>query len=94
MARLSQAFALAVPNEKVFAIRDEVGFFQVVSARIIKSSPESELQAQDVEQAIHQIISHAVASDEVIDIFKAAGLKKPDISILSEEFLADLQNMP
>ncbi len=94
VVRLSQAFALAVPNEKVLAIRDEVGFFQAVRARIIKSSPEHELEAQDVEQAIRQIISRAVASDEVIDIFKAAGLKKPDISILSDEFLADVQDMP
>jgi type I restriction enzyme R subunit len=94
VTRLSQAFALAVPNEKVMAIRDDVGFFQAVRARIIKSSPEHELQAEDVEQAIRQIISRAVASDEVIDIFKAAGLKKPDISILSDEFLADIQQMP
>jgi len=94
VTRLSQAFALAVPNDKVLAIRDDVGFFQAVRARIIKSSPEHELQAEDVELAIRQIISRAVASDEVIDIFKAAGLKKPDISILSDEFLADIQNMP
>lgn len=94
VTRLSQAFALAVPNEKVLAIRDDVGFFQAVRARIIKSSPEYQLQAEDVEQAIRQIISRAVASDEVIDIFKAAGLKKPDISILSDEFLADIKNMP
>jgi type I restriction enzyme R subunit len=69
-------------------------FFQAVRARIIKTSPEHELQAEEVEQAIRQIISRAVASDEVIDIFKSAGLKKPDISILSDEFLADIQNMP
>lgn len=94
VTRLSQAFALAVPNERVLAIRDDVGFFQAVRARIVKSSPEHELQAEDVEQAIRQIISRAVASDEVIDIFKAAGLKKPDISILSDEFLADMKNMP
>jgi len=94
VTRLSQAFALAVPNERVLAIRDDVGFFQAVRARIIKSSPEHELQSDDVEQAIRQIISRAVASDEVIDIFKAAGLKKPDISILSDEFLSDIQNMP
>ncbi|MEK7442004.1 MAG: type I restriction enzyme endonuclease domain-containing protein, partial [Chloroflexota bacterium] len=94
VTRLSQAFALAVPHERVLAIRDDVGFFQAVRARIIKSSPEHELQAEDVEQAIRQIISRAVASDEVIDIFKAAGLKKPDISILSDEFLADMKNMP
>jgi type I restriction enzyme, R subunit len=94
VTRLSQAFALAVPNERVLAIRDDVGFFQAVRARIIKSSPEHELQTEDVEQAIRQIISRAIASDEVIDIFKSAGLKKPDISILSDEFLADIQNMP
>ncbi|MEP7136268.1 MAG: type I restriction endonuclease subunit R [Chloroflexota bacterium] len=94
VTRLSQAFALAVPNERVLAIRDDVGFFQAVRARIIKSSPEQELQAEDIEQAIRQIISRAVASDEVIDIFKSAGLKQPDISILSDEFLADVQNMP
>jgi len=94
VTRLSQAFALAVPNERVLAIRDDVGFFQAVRARIIKSSPEHELQADDIEHAIRQIISRAVASDEVIDIFKAAGLNKPDVSILSDEFLADIQNMP
>ena len=94
VTRLSQAFALAVPNEKVMAIRDDVGFFQAVRARIAKSSPEHQLQVEDIEQAIRQVISRAVASDEVIDIFTAAGLKKPDISILSDEFLADVQNMP
>lgn len=94
VTRLSQAFALAVPHEKVLTIRDEVGFFQAVRARIIKSSPEHELQINEVEQAIRQIISRAVASDEVIDIFRAAGLKKPDISILSDEFLNDVNKMP
>jgi type I restriction enzyme R subunit len=94
VTRLSHAFALAVPNEKVLAIRDDVGFFQAVRARIIKSSPEQELQVEDVEHAIRQIISRAVASDEVIDIFKAAGLNKPDISILSDEFLAEMRDMP
>lgn len=94
VTRLSQAFALAVPNEKVMAIRDDVGFFQAVRARIVKSSPEDQIKAEDVEHAIRQIISRAVASEEVIDIFKAAGLKKPDISILSDEFLAEIQNMP
>jgi len=94
VTRLSQAFALAVPNEKVMAIRDDVGFFQAVRARIAKSSPEHQLDVEDIEQAIRQIISRAVASDEVIDIFTAAGLKQPDISILSDEFLADVQNMP
>lgn len=94
VTRLSQAFALAVPNEKVLAVRDDVGFFQAVRARIVKSSPERELVSDDMGHAIRQIISRAVASDEVIDIFKAAGLKKPDISILSDEFLAEIKDMP
>lgn len=94
VTRLSQAFALAVPNERVMAIRDDVGFFQAVRARILKSDPDHALAAEDMEQAIRQIISRAVASDEVIDIFKAAGLKQPDISILSDEFLAEVQGLP
>lgn len=68
--------------------------FPAVRARIIKLSPEHEVQVEDVEHAIRQIISRAVASDEVIDIFKAAGLNKPDISILSDEFLAEMRDMP
>lgn len=94
VTRLSQAFALAVPNDKVLAIRDDVGFFQAVRSAIIKTSVEGERFADDVEHAIRQIISRAVASDQVIDIFSAAGLKKPDISILSDEFLAEMRGLP
>ncbi len=91
---LSHAFALAVPHERVLAIRDDVGFFQAVRSAIVKSSVEGERFADDVEHAIRQIISRAIASDQVIDIFSAAGLKKPDVSILSDEFLAEVRNMP
>lgn len=94
MTRLSQAFALAVPHDRVLAIRDEVGFFQAVRSAIVKSSVEGERFADDVEHAIRQIISRAVASDQVIDIFSAVGLKKPDISILSDEFLAEIRDLP
>ncbi|MGA2853923.1 MAG: type I restriction endonuclease subunit R [Verrucomicrobiota bacterium] len=91
---LSKAFALAVPNKKAIEIRDDVGFFQAVRAAIAKAGGEKRQTAEELDLAIRQIISRAVASDEVVDIFAAAGLKKPDISILSEEFLAEVRNMP
>jgi len=92
---MSLAFALAVPDERAIAIRDDVSFFQAVRSALIKSTVEGGDSAGDMEQAIRQILSRAVsASDQVIDIFAAAGLKKPEISILSEEFLADVKNMP
>ena len=89
---LSLAFALAVPDERALAIRDDVSFFQAVRAALVKSTVDGERTAEDIDQAIRQILSRAVAaSDQVIDIFAAAGLKKPEISILSEEFLAEVQ---
>ena len=91
---LSKAFALAVPNEKAIAIRDDVGFFQAVRAVLAKGDGEKRKSADEMDQAIRQIISRAVASDAVVDIFAAAGLKKPDISVLSDEFLADVRNLP
>ena len=92
---LSLAFALAVPDERAVAIRDDVSFFQAVRAALIKSTVEGERDAEDIDQAIRQILSRAVsASDQVIDIFAAAGLKKPEISILSDEFLAEVKGMP
>lgn len=91
---LSLAFALAVPDERALAIRDDVAFFQAVRAVFIKSTVDGG-SAEDLDQAIRQILSRAVAaSDQVIDIFAAAGLKKPEISILSDEFLADVKGMP
>jgi type I restriction enzyme R subunit len=92
---LSLAFALAVPDARALAIRDDVSFFQAVRAALVKSTVDSEKYAEDIDQAIRQILSRAVAaSDQVIDIFAAAGLKKPEISILSEEFLAEVKDMP
>lgn len=91
---LSLAFALAVPDERALAIRDDIAFFQAVRAAFVKTTVEGERDAEDIDQAIRQILSRAVAaSDQVIDIFAAAGLKKPEISILSEEFLADVRGM-
>lgn len=91
---LSKAFALAVPHEEALAIRDDVAFFQAVRAVLAKSGTGERKTDEELDHAIRQIISKAVASDEVIDIFEAAGLKKPDISILSEEFLAEVRGMP
>jgi len=94
VTELSHAFALAVPDDRALAIRDDVGFFQAVSAAMRKGGGERKKSAEDRDAAIRQIISRAVASDEVIDIFAAAGLKKPDISILDERFLAEVRGLP
>ncbi len=94
VTELSQAFALAVPHEAALEIRDDVGFFQAVRAVLAKSSPGERRTDEELDHAIRQIVSRAVVSDEVIDIFAAAGLRKPDISILSDEFLAEVRGMP
>ena len=91
---LGQAFALAVPHEESLRIRDDVGFFQAVRAVLAKGTPGEQRSDEELEHAIRQIISKAVVSDGVIDIFAAAGLKKPDISILSDEFLSEVRDMP
>jgi type I restriction enzyme R subunit len=94
VTELSKAFALAVPHDKALAIRDDVGFFQAVRAAMSKGGGEKKKTGEERDAAIRQIISRAVASDEVVDIFAAAGLKKPDISILSDQFLAEVRGMP
>jgi type I restriction enzyme R subunit len=91
---LSLAFALAVPDDRALAIRDDVAFFQAVRAALVKSTVEGERTVEDIDHAIRQILSRAVATDQVIDIFAAAGLKKPEISILSDAFLAEVRGMP
>jgi type I restriction enzyme, R subunit len=91
---LSQAFALSVPHPEALRIRDDVAFFQAVRSALAKEGTGERKTTDELDQAIRQIISRAVASDQVIDIFAAAGLKKPDISILSEEFLAEIKSMP
>jgi type I restriction enzyme R subunit len=94
VTELSKAFALAVPHDDAIRIRDDVGFFQAVRAALIKNEPGERKSGEDLDHAIRQIISKAMVSDEVVDIFAAAGLKKPDISILSDEFLAEVRGMP
>ncbi len=91
---LSQAFALAVPHEATTRIRDDVGFFQAVRAALSKRAAGAARPEEELDLAVRQIISQAVASEGVMDIFAAAGLDKPDISVLSEEFLAEVRGMP
>ena len=91
---LSKAFALSIPNEEALAIKDEVAFFQAVKARLVKFVGGGNGKSDtDIETAIKQIIDEALSSDQVIDIFDAAGIKKPEISILSEEFLLEIKGM-
>lgn len=90
----SSAFALAIPHEKAVAIRDEVAFYQAVRAGFAKLSPAGSKSQFEMDAAIQQLVSQAVAAPEVINIFDAAGLKTPDISILSDKFLAEVQEMP
>ena len=90
---LSQAFALAVPHDEAKRIRDELAFFQAVRSVLAKRADAETRPEEDLDYAIRQIVSRAVASEGVVDIFAAAGLEKPDISILSEEFLAEVRDM-
>ena len=90
---LSQAFALAVPHEEAMRIRDDVAFFQAVRSVLAKRAEGEARPEEELNYAIRQIVSRAVASEGVVDIFAAAGLEKPDISILSEEFLVEVRGM-
>ena len=91
---LSQAFALAVPHEEALKITDDVAFFQAVQAVLAKRAPGDTRPEEELDHAVRQIIAKAVAPEGVIDVFAAAGLEKPDISILSDEFLAEMRGMP
>ena len=91
---LSQAFALAVPHDEAIRIRDDVAFFQHVQAVLAKRAAGTGKPEEDLNHAVRQLVSRAVSSEGVIDIFAAAGLEKPDISILSDEFLAEVRGLP
>ncbi|MCZ8157668.1 MAG: type I restriction endonuclease subunit R [Leptospira sp.] len=95
VTELTQAFALSVPHEKTTEIRNEVAFFQTVRSALTKKSGEDKKKSpEDIDYAIRQLIAGAVSSNEVIDIFASVGLNKPDISILTDEFLAEVKGMP
>ncbi len=91
---LLKAFAISVPHEKAMAIRDDVALFQALKARLVKIVERNDPDKNErIETAIKQIVSEAITSDEVIDVFDAAGIKKPNIEILDEAFLREIQNM-
>lgn len=91
---LSQAFSVAIPHEEAMDVRDEVAFFQAIKSRLAKFDGTGSGQTdEEMETAIRQVVDRALVSDQVIDVFDAAGIKKPDISILSEEFLLEVKNM-
>ena len=90
---LSRAFALSSASDAAREVRDEVGFFQTVRAAMAKAAESAERSAADRDLAIRQIVNGAVASTEIVDILSAAGLSSPDISILSDEFLAEVGQM-
>ena len=90
---LSQAFALAVPHAEAMRIRDDVAFFQAVRTALSKRTASEGRTDEELDHAVRQIVSRAVAPDGVLDIFAAAGLDRPDVSILSEEFLAEVRGM-
>ncbi len=91
---LGKAFAIAIPNEQAMDVKDEVAFFQAVKARLCKFNERGTGHTdEEIETTIRQVIDKALVSEKVIDIFDAAGIKKPDISILSEEFLMELKGM-
>ena len=91
---LSEAFALAVPHPETRRIRDDVAFFQALQSVLVKRAAAAARPEEDLDHAVRQLVSRAVASEGVVDIFAAAGLDKPDISILSDEFLAEVRGMP
>jgi type I restriction enzyme R subunit len=94
VTKLSQAFAIAVPHEEAMDVKDEISFFQAIKARLSKIVGQGGTQSfEDLETTIRQVIDKALVSDQVVDIFDAAGIKKPEISILSEEFLLELKGM-
>ncbi len=91
---LSKAFAIAIPHDQAMDVKDEVSFFQAVKARLAKfDGTGSGKTDEEIETTIRQVIDKALVSEQVIDVFDAAGIKKPDISILSEEFLLELKGM-
>jgi type I restriction enzyme, R subunit len=87
---LSKSFALAAASAYALKVRDEVGFFEAIKAALVKSDGRSKISANDRTFAIRQLIDRAVADAEIVDVLKAAGIQSPDISILSDEFLAEI----
>ncbi|UUO16371.1 type I restriction endonuclease subunit R [Dolichospermum heterosporum] len=94
VGELSTAFALVSSTDEAITIRDEVGFFQAIKAAMVKYTTVDGKSSEDIDAAVRQIVSKAIASEQVIDIFTSAGLNKPNIAILSDEFLEEVRGLP
>jgi type I restriction enzyme R subunit len=93
---LSQAFALSMPHEQAVEITEQVAFFQAVKARLVKFETTGNGKGKsdfEIETAIKQVIDQSLSSDKVVDIFDAAGIDKPEVSILSDKFLLEVKDM-
>ena len=90
---LSKLYAMAIPNLEALELKDEIAFFQAIKSRLMKFTPQGGKTDYQVESAIKQIVEDALSSDGVIDIFEAAGLAKPSLDILSDEFMLEVKNM-
>lgn len=93
VSKLSKSFALASASDYAQDVKEEVGFFQAVKAGLTKTAPKSKKSAKDKEFAVSQLMSEAIADASIVDVLSAAGMKRPEISVLSDEFLADIQGM-
>lgn len=92
--QLSKAFAIALPHDEAMDAKDEIGFFQAVKTRLMKVlGPGGETSNYELETAIKQVVDEAIVSEQVVDIFDAAGIKKPEISVLSEDFMEEMRGM-
>jgi type I restriction enzyme, R subunit len=91
---LSRAFSIALPHDQAMDTKDEIGFFQAVKSRLVKFDRDGTGKTdEELETTVRQVIDQALVSEQVVDVFDAAGIKKPDISILSEDFLLEVKNM-
>jgi type I restriction enzyme R subunit len=91
---LGRAFSLAAPHPDALRIRDEVAFFQTVRAQLMKTDTRRGPTDEELDLAVRQIVSRAVSTDDVVDIFAVAGLERPDVSVLDDRFLAEVRDMP
>jgi type I restriction enzyme R subunit len=94
VSELSKAFALAVPNEEALKITDDVAFFQALRANLVKNTESMAKPEEEYESAIKQIVTAAITTEKVVDLYAQAGIKNPDISILSDDFLTEIRGMP
>ncbi|MHB1200664.1 MAG: type I restriction endonuclease subunit R [Polaromonas sp.] len=94
VTELSRAFALCAASDEATAIRDDVSFFQAIQAALNKQSSNNRKTPEQIDAAIRQLVSKAITTEgQVIDVFTAAGLPRPDISILSDQFLAEVRGL-